>query len=180
MAEEERYILLEAAQKLGISKGTLVNWIARAGWRELVDKQALEYDQRAHYLTGEQLEKLAKDHRRQLKEEPKAVLIPVPTSQPDALTTESLFNFYMGRIDKIADELEKLGYQVRNQINEVIAQLAMEGKVAMSHVELSDLLTEVRNTLHATDRLSFELRGLAREPAAAVQMQKKLKEQPLV
>lgn len=76
---EERFILLEAAEKLDISKGTLVNWIARAGWTKLVANQRMEYDQRAHYLTGAQLEKLAKDHRRTLQE---ATDIDVPATEP--------------------------------------------------------------------------------------------------
>ncbi|HEY7348138.1 MAG TPA: hypothetical protein VH599_07430 [Ktedonobacterales bacterium] len=84
MAEEERYILLEAAQKLGISKGTLVNWIARAGWSELVATQRMEYDQRAHYLTGAQLEQLAKAHRRTIRgsSKPGSSVLPIDQAGP--------------------------------------------------------------------------------------------------
>lgn len=67
MAEvEERYTFQEATEKLDISRSTLLNWIARAGLREAVDEQVMEYDQRAHYLTRAQLEQLAKVHRRAL------------------------------------------------------------------------------------------------------------------
>lgn len=64
---EERYILAEAAEKLGVSKGTLVNWIERAKLRAEVDRQRMEDDMRAHYLTRPQLEQLAALHRRALK-----------------------------------------------------------------------------------------------------------------
>lgn len=67
--DEEQYTLLEAAQKLGVSNSTLYHWISRAGLREIVESQVVETDLRARYLTRKQLEKLAKDHRRTLKED---------------------------------------------------------------------------------------------------------------
>lgn len=66
VTNQERYTMAEAAEKLGISNKTLVNWVNRGGLREVVERQVFEYDQRAHYLTRGQLEKIAKDHRRSL------------------------------------------------------------------------------------------------------------------
>lgn len=65
---EDRYILVDAAQKLSISKSTLLNWIARANLREAVNKQVMEGDLRAFYLTRAQLEQLAALHRRKIGE----------------------------------------------------------------------------------------------------------------
>ena len=67
--DEEQYTLQEAAQKLGVSNSTLYHWISRAGLREIVESQVVETDLRARYLTRKQLEKLAKDHSRTLKED---------------------------------------------------------------------------------------------------------------
>lgn len=64
---EERYILIEAAGILDISKRALDQWIDRAGMRSVVNKQRMETDMRARYLTRSQLEQLAALHRRTLR-----------------------------------------------------------------------------------------------------------------
>lgn len=68
--EEERYTFQEATEKLNISKSTLLNWIARAGLREAVDRQVLESDARVHYLTKSQQEYLARTHQIRLHKTP--------------------------------------------------------------------------------------------------------------
>lgn len=61
--DEKRYTMAEAAELLDVSNKTLVNWVNVGGLRKTVDTQVFEYDKRAHYLTYDQLMKLARDHR---------------------------------------------------------------------------------------------------------------------
>ncbi|HLW01273.1 MAG TPA: hypothetical protein VKT82_21640 [Ktedonobacterales bacterium] len=70
MTEEKHYILKDAAELLDVSKGTLVQWIARAGLSEIVESQVDAIDLRARYLTEKQLEYLAAMHNRMLKSHP--------------------------------------------------------------------------------------------------------------
>jgi DNA-binding MarR family transcriptional regulator len=62
--DEKRYILRDAAKKLSVSVSTLYKWLVRDGLRETVEQQVDEVDRRSHYLTKDQFDKLAENHRR--------------------------------------------------------------------------------------------------------------------
>ncbi len=79
--DKERYTMAEAAKKLGVSNKTLVNWVNMGGLREAVEAQVFEYDKRAHYLTRQQLEKLAKDHRVKITAAPDAPITSLLTEE---------------------------------------------------------------------------------------------------
>lgn len=125
MAEEQRYILLEAAELLGISKGALVRWINNDGLRVVVDSQVMPHDKRAHYLTRTQLEKLAKDHRRTLKNDAvrQNVVSTVGTNLEDVSDVDIL-----ERLKTLEDELKgKTAGFIQMSINmEVAENSAME------------------------------------------------------
>ncbi len=56
----------EAANMLGISISLLRSWVQKAGLREQVQKQRLDYDMRVFYLTQAQIEQIATLHGRQI------------------------------------------------------------------------------------------------------------------
>lgn len=155
---ERRYTFQEATEQLGgISKSTLLNWIAKAGLREAVDEQVMDDDQRVHYLTRGQLEYLAVAHRRPLvasalrqsKQEPQpptpatsgtegsldfsgiwhSVYTYTSSTQPGTFLSE-----YDVRIHRIGNHLiiESLANKERSYL---VAHLDLDGRIATGTYE---------------------------------------------
>lgn len=122
---EERYIMQEAAEILGVSRKTLVNWIDSDWLRDTVNKQVWEKDARAHYLTRKQLEQLARSHRRSLN-------LPKERSGSAYPPTEEHIH---ERIERLSEELSFLQERWRTRRTDYLGERLHEIERAIEELK---------------------------------------------